>query len=120
MNEWLVLDREPRSVVRRSERGSVLPLMSLVLAGVLITSGLVIGVTSRVLDRTTAQSAADAAALAGVAEGRSGAARLAETNGATLVVFEEDAASVRVVVEVDGRRAEAWAERVLEPVSGDG
>ena len=69
------------------------------------------------LDRAQAQSAADAAALAGVVEGRAGAQRYAAANGGELVVFEEMDNAVRVVVEVDGWKAEARAERRLEQSS---
>ena len=103
--------------VGAGERGASLPLLALVLAMLLVMTGIVIGVSVRVLDRAQAQSAADAAALAGAVEGRDGAERYAIANGADLVVFEEEDNAVRVIVEVDGRRAEARAERRLEPSS---
>ena len=95
------------------ERGASLPLLAMVLAVVLLITSVLIGLGVRVIDRAQAQSAADAAALAGVMEGRSAAARLAAVNGGTLVVFEPADNHVRVVVEVDGWRAEARAERSL-------
>lgn len=98
---------------RRNERGAALPLLSLVLVCMLVTTGIVIGVSVRAVDRAQAQSAADAAALAGVAEGREGAVRLATANGGVLTEFDVGDNEVRVVVEVDGRRAEARAERIL-------
>lgn len=97
----------------RDERGASLPLLALVLVVVLMTTSLVIGLTVRVLDRAQAQSAADAAALAGVMDGRAGADRLAAANGGMVVSFEASDNAVRVVVSVDGWRAEAWAERSL-------
>lgn len=98
---------------QRDQRGASLPLMALVLAVVLMTTSVVIGLTVRVLDRAQAQAAADAAALAGVMEGRSSAAQLAAANGGDLEVFEASGNSVRVVVSVDGWRAEARADRSL-------
>jgi len=56
-----------------------------------------------------ARTAADAAALAGAAEGRAEAARLAELNGAILVSYEQQGSEVIVVVEVDEVRARAAA-----------
>jgi len=84
-----------------------------VLVIVLMTTSLVIGLTIRVMDRAQAQAAADAAALAGVMDGRSGAERLAAANGGDLVTFEASENAVRVVVSVDGWKAEARAERSL-------
>ncbi len=95
------------------QRGAALPLVALVLACLLVMTGIVIGVSVRVVDRAEAQSAADAAALAGVAEGRTAAERLATANGGVLIEFEAGDNEVRVMVEVDGRRAEARAERIL-------
>lgn len=70
-----------------------------------------------VLDRQRAQAAADAAALAGVDAGPSGAARLAGVNGARLVSFRRTGAPgggghtvvVTVVVAVGEVRATARA-----------
>lgn len=95
------------------QRGASLPLLALLLAVVLMITSVVIGVTERVLDRAQAQTAADAAALAGVMDGRAGADRLATANGGVVTSFEATDNWVRVVVVVDGRRAEARAERSL-------
>ncbi len=97
----------------QGQRGAALPLVALVLACLLVMTGIVIGVSVRAVDRAQAQSAADAAALAAVAEGRAGAERLATANGGVLIEFDAGDNEVRVVVEVDGRRAEARAERIL-------
>ena len=97
----------------RTERGASLPLLALVLAVVLFTTSVVIGLSSRALDRAQAQAAADAAALAGVMDGQGAASRLAAANDAVLVLFEASDNAVRVVVEVDGWRAEARAERSI-------
>jgi len=63
----------------------------------------------RVIDRRRAQSAADAAALAGAVSGASGAGRVAAANGATLQMFGRDGAEVTVVVTVDSATATARA-----------
>ena len=97
----------------QSERGASLPLLALVLAVLLFITSVLIGLSVRVVDRAQAQSAADAAALAGVMDGQTGASRLAEANGGELVTFEAGDNEVRVVVEVGGWRAEARAERSL-------
>jgi len=97
----------------KRQRGASLPLLALVLVLVLMTTSVIIGLTVRVMDRAQAQTAADAAALAGVMEGRAGAQRLAGANGGSLVVFESSENAVRVVVTVDGWKAEARAERSL-------
>lgn len=61
------------------------------------------------IDRSRAQNAADAAALAGVPGGRAASARLARSNGGTLVSFERRGWVVTVVVEVGGASARARA-----------
>lgn len=100
-------------VQRGNERGAALPLLALVLVAVVIGTAVVIGLTERVVDRTQAQAAADSAALGGVMEGRATAEQLAAANGGRLIEFERNGNAVRVVVEVDGWRAEARAERGL-------
>jgi len=58
-----------------------------------------------------ARTAADAAALAGAAEGRDAAARLAAENGGTLVSYAADQGAVLVTVSVG--RASATARAAL-------
>ena len=53
------------------------------------------------LDRRSAQRAADAAALAGVTAGRGAAERMAAANGASLVAYGRTGADVIVTVTVD-------------------
>jgi len=62
-------------------------------------------------DAARARTAADAAALAGAAEGRDAAVRLASANGATLVAFVADQRAVLVTVRVG--RASATARAAL-------
>lgn len=98
----------------RGEVGSALPLLGLAFAFVLVCTALLAGISDRVVSRARAQSAADAAALAGVVEGRSGAEELARENRATLVSFDQSGSGVHVVVERDGVRAAAAADLELE------
>lgn len=105
--------RDGAEQVRSRQRGASLPVLALTLVVVLMVTSVVIGLTERVLDRAQAQSAADAAALAGVMDGRAGAERLAAANGGVVTLFDARDNWVRVVVVVDGWRAEARAERQL-------
>ena len=66
-------------------------------------------VGGRAVDSTRAQSAADAAALAAVRLGTTGAQRVAAANGASVVSVTEIDGDVVVVVEVEGVRATARA-----------
>ncbi len=82
---------------------------------VLVLALLVIGRVGRtVVDRARARTAADAAALAGVHDGRGRAQQIAERNGARLVDFEAEGDQVEVTVEVGSTRASARAR--LDPV----
>ena len=92
-----------------NDRGQAVVLL---LAVVVMAALSVVGVgmfSTRIVDRGRAQTAADAAALAGTVGGHGAAVRLASTNGAVLVGYSEDADVVTVVVEVDGARATARA-----------
>lgn len=101
--------------LRRRERGSAVALLGLVLATMVVAVLLLAGVTTRVVDRASAQSAADAAALAGAADGPDAAATLARLNGAELVSYQRDGGLVTVRVRTSaGAQAEARAERRLE------
>ena len=73
----------------RTDRGQAVLLMLVVVA---LCGLIAIGVGRLggvLVDRQQAQTAADAAALAGVDAGREGAAVLAARNGGTLVAYEE-------------------------------
>jgi len=63
----------------------------------------------RIVERGRAQTAADAAALAGLSGGRAAAVALAGRNGARLVRFDQTGDVVTVVVDVDGEQAGARA-----------
>lgn len=103
-----------------SDDGSVLPLVALwLMALAVMAMGLMVGVDV-VVDRTRAQAAADAGALAGAAGGRIEAERVVERNGAVLLSFVERPGGspqslvvVDVVVQVDGVIAEASGERFV-------
>jgi amino acid transporter len=59
-----------------------------------------VDVGGRMIDRTRAQTAADAAALGSISGGRGTAAALAERHGATLIAFEREPGDRRVTVVV--------------------
>jgi hypothetical protein len=73
-----------------------------------ITLALVPVLTSLV-QRQQAQSAADAAALAGVTGGRQASVAIASANQATLVAFSRSGYAVTVTVQVGGQEASARA-----------
>ncbi len=62
-------------------------------------------------DRAQAQTAADAAALAGAAEGPEVARTLAEANGARMVTYRQEGLDTKVEVEVGPARATGRAHR---------
>ncbi len=68
-----------------------------------------VGVAAR--DRARAQTAADASALAGAAEGPAAARELAASNGARLVTYRQEGLDTRVEVEVGSARASGRAHR---------
>lgn len=95
----------------RGEDGSVLPLVALLLVAI---AGLTVAVGDVGLDVVTAaraRAAADAAALAGAAEGEPAARRLAVANGGRLVSYATDGPEVQVTVEIAGVEARARAAR---------
>ncbi len=69
----------------------------------------VITFTIGLIDRQRAQTAADAAALAGVHGGQSVSAQLAAANGATLVAWSRSGRSVTVTVVTGDTTASARA-----------
>lgn len=71
--------------------------------------GALVSFGGHVTDRTRAQSAADAAALAGVTGGVGVATGLAERHGATLVSFVDHGDRVTVTVRLDDSTATASA-----------
>ena len=99
-------------------RGQALPLVALVLAltaGVLV---LAVRLGAPLDDAARARTAADAAALAGAAEGPEAAERLARDNGGTLVDYRATGAGVEVTVRVGAAVAIARAEATISWLPG--
>ena len=71
----------------RRDAGQIVPKMALVLFAVVIVAMVVIRLGLQVDRRARAQSAADAAAIAGATEGEDIAGSVTEANGATLESF---------------------------------
>lgn len=93
----------------------------LVAAFVLLTSLLLVriaGLGSGAASRARAQTAADAAALAGVVDGRTGADELASVNGGVVMDWRDEGEQVQVTVRVDDAVALARAERTSTPPFG--
>ena len=103
------------------DRGQAAPLMVVMLL-VLTVAVAVTVETGRFLDESArARTAADAAALAGAAAGRTEAAVLAAANGGLLLSYSEqetagdsDALLVTVAVQVGRASQTARAERLVE------
>ena len=96
----------------RRDRGQAAVLV-LMLATVLFVSmsAALVEIGGRVIDRTRAQTAADAVALGAIIGGRGAAETLARRHGATLVSFAHgpDAGRVTVVVRLGTATADAAA-----------
>ena len=95
-----------------NDRGQAAMMVMVVAAALfmaLSSATLVVG--GQLIDRTRAQTAADAAALAALQGGRGAAAVLAERHGGELVSFEPGPGEhrVNVVVQVGERTARAVA-----------
>lgn len=99
---------EPRA---SDQRGSVLPLVALV---ILALGGLCVALAGLGRDAVTsaqARIAADAAALAGAAEGEAVARQVAEDNGAEVVAYIQEGVEVEVRARVERTEAVARATR---------
>ena len=99
--------------VRKSKEcsGQATVLLLAVVALVVLLMAATAQFAGRVVTREQAQIAADSAALAGTAGGRSAAAELAAANGGVLVSFTLVGDAVQVVVRVDDAIATARATR---------
>ena len=97
--------------MERRQQGQVLPLVAvvIVLAGLAMLAVARFGAVT--INRARASAAADAAALAGAAEGRDAAYALAAANGGTVRSYEEIGDDARVRVDVAGVGATARARR---------
>lgn len=92
------------------DRGSMLVFTTMV--GVALCGALTLALVPFLIGlvhRQQAQTAADAAALAGVTGGRAASARLAGANDAVLVSWSRDGRAVTVTVVVGDERATARA-----------
>jgi hypothetical protein len=104
-------------VVVESERGSVAPLVALLVVAV---GGLCLGLgrlAGTANAAAKAQTAADAAALAGAADGPDAAGELAAANGARLVRVTVEGDEVEVVTRVGD--VQAVARAVADPPERD-
>ena len=95
----------------RHEAGQIVPMAALILAIVMLIGLLVVRLGLQVDERARAQSAADAAALAGATEGEDVAGSVSEANGAELESFVVRGSEVEVVVRYGEERATARARR---------
>ena len=97
--------------MHKRETGQVLPLLAvvIVLAGLAMVAVARFGAVT--INRARARAAADAAALAGAAEGRDAADALAKANGGKVRSYEEIGDDARVRVDVGGVSATARAQR---------
>ncbi len=91
--------------------GQIVPMAALVLAIVMLIGLLVVRLGIQVDERARAQSAADAAALAGATEGEDIAGSVTQANGAVLESFVVQGSEVEVVVRLGDERATARARR---------
>lgn len=98
---------------RREDRGQATPLWAivLVLAALLLVPVALLGRAT--IERSRAQTAADAVALAGALDGEAEARIVASWNHARLESYRADGDVVEVTVVVGGRRATARAEREI-------
>ena len=100
--------------MRRGESGSTLPLLVVIVlaaGGALVVLGRIGGAA---VDRASARTAADAAALAGAAEGRAGAASVATADGGRIESYRELGIEAEVRVRVGQATAVARARREAE------
>lgn len=89
-----------RSVLRGEAGGAGLVAMVVALVLAVVLASALEDLGSITVDRTRAQTAADAAALAGLRGGHSMASSIAARHGAVLVTWMQDPASSQVTVSV--------------------
>lgn len=94
-----------------TERGQVLPLVALVVVLGGVCTVLLGRIGAAAVDRARARTAADAAALAGAAEGVGAARSIAAANGGEVVSYATAGADVVVRVRVGDATAPARARR---------
>ena len=96
---------------RRRDQGQALPLLAGVLALVATVAMGLVALGNLVGERARAQTAADAAALAGAARGRPAAVAMARENHGDLQSFAVEGAEVEVTVRVGDAQATSRARR---------
>lgn len=94
------------------DRGQALPLLAGALVLVALLGVGLVRLGGAAAERARAHTAADAAALAAVAEGRPGADRTADANGGRVTSYVESGGSVEVTVRVGDHEAVARARAV--------
>lgn len=90
-------------------------MLLLTLSVVVVASGMVFVLGRVLVDRSAAQAAADAAALAAAADGVEAAMAIARSNGAHLVQVTETGSEVTVEVTLGWGSARARAGRIGPP-----
>ncbi len=108
-----MITSKPASPSREQGAVTVLVGLSVVIAALLTLAVINLGVAAT--DRARAQTAADAAALAGVLEGRDGADQLATANDGRVIDYQDAGDEVQVRVEVGDAVATARAQRRETP-----
>lgn len=102
-------DRIRNNEPRNNEKGSIAPLIALL---VVVCGGLSMGIArfgAQATQAAQARTAADAAALAGAAEGEIAAKSVAKSNGARLVSFSKEGNEAQVIIELNEIRVSARA-----------
>jgi outer membrane lipoprotein SlyB len=97
--------------MEQRERGQAMPLVVGLVGLAVVVLWALVPLAHGATERARAATAADAAALAGAAEGEDAAREMAAANGARLVEWRADGPMVWVVVELGEARAEAKARR---------
>ena len=91
------------------ERGQATPLMAVAMVMAAVVALALLHLGQEAVRSAEARTAADAAALAGAADGEEAARQLAAANGGALVSFEQIDDDVVVAVEREGHRVTARA-----------
>ncbi len=107
-----------RGARTRSDRGQVVAAIPLVGALVAVVVLVLLRSSEASVTVARADTAADAVALAVAAAGDPAGHRVAQRHGSSIVSIHHRGTLVSVVVEVDGVRAAATAERVESWVAG--
>ena len=103
-------DDRARAGRTTGDRGQVGLALGLAVVAAAVGAILLLGALGRTVnDRTRARTAADAAALAGVNDGRAGAERLAADNGGSLESYTSFGTAVEATVRVGTARATSRA-----------